>query len=180
MLTRAETNVDAAKLGKIVSIEKADIQSLQFRDDSFDRVVIEAVTMFVDRQRAAAEVVRVCKPGGRVLDHEFVYRKPPTSDVRRIFEGELCPGVRFDTAEDWIDLYQAAGLTDIQHVSGPFVMMSPMGMLRDEGVGNLLAMMGRTLTRPAYLRKMAWMMPRILRVASYLGYVVLAGTKPSP
>ena len=59
--------------------------------------------MFVDRKRAAREVVRVCRPGGIVLEHEFIYRKPPTSEIRQIFEREVCPGIRFDTAEDWIE-----------------------------------------------------------------------------
>jgi hypothetical protein len=55
-----------------------------------------------------------------------------------------------------------------------------MGMLRDEGIGNLLALMGWTMTRRAYLRKMIWMMWRMLRVMPYLGYIVLVGTKRAP
>lgn len=75
-------------------------------------------------------------------------------------------------------LYQHAGLTDIQHTTGPFAMMTPLGMVRDEGVGNLLAMMARVAWRRAYRRKMAWLMSRMLHVMPYLGYIVLAGTKP--
>lgn len=74
---------------------------------------------------------------------------------------------------------RAAGLSDIQHVTGPFEMMTPMGMLRDEGIPNLAAMMARILAHRAHLRKMGWLMSRILRVRSYLEYVVLAGTKRS-
>jgi SAM-dependent methyltransferase len=177
MLSRAQANVQGARLGSRVTVERGDIQSLQFPDSSFDKVVIEAVTMFVDRPRAAREVVRVCRPNGHVLDHEFIWRKTPTPEVRRIFEGEVCPGIHFDTAADWVELYRTAGLTTIHHITGPFAMMTPMGMVRDEGIGDLLSMMGRTVTRSAYLRKMSWLMSRILRVMSYLGYVVLVGTK---
>jgi len=76
-------------------------------------------------------------------------------------------------------LYQHAGLTGIQHTTGPFAMMTPLGMVRDEGVGNLLAMLARVAWRRAYRRKMAWLMSRMLRVMPYLGYIVLAGTKPT-
>jgi ubiquinone/menaquinone biosynthesis C-methylase UbiE len=179
MLSRAHANVRAAGREDQVTIEKGDIQSLQFSDASFDRVIIEAVTMFVDRPRAACEVIRVCRPGGRVLDHEFIYRKPPPPEVRRIFEGEVCPGVRCDTAEEWIELYQTARLTNIQHLTGSFAMMTPREMIRDEGIGNVLAMMGRVVSRKAYLRKMGWLMSRMVRVMPYLGYVVLTGTKPA-
>lgn len=179
MVVRARANVRAAGLSHSITIAQADIQALEFSDDSFDRVVIEAVTMFVDRERAAREVVRVCRPLGRVLDHEFIYLRPPTPEVRRIFEGEVCPGIRFSTGEDWMELFRAAGLSGLQCTTGPFRMMTPGGMLSDEGLANLARMMLRVATRPAYLRKMSWLMSRILRVRSSLGYVVLAGTKPA-
>jgi hypothetical protein len=57
-------------------------------------------------------------------------------------------------------------------------MMTPMGMLRDEGILNLSAIMAKTLLHPAYFRKMAWMMPRMVKVWPYLGYVVLCAEKP--
>jgi hypothetical protein len=136
--------------------------------------------MFVDRQRAVREVARVCRPTGRILDHEFIYRRPPTMEIRRIFEGEVCPGIRFDTAADWLALYQAVGLSNLQHTTGPFSMMTPFGMVRDEGIRNLGAMVVRVAARRAYRRKMLWLMSRMLRVSPYLGYVVLVGTKLAP
>ena len=60
--------------GKI-KVLKADIQQLPFEDNSFDAVIIEAVTMFVNREKAVAEVMRVCKVGGKILEHEFIWRK---------------------------------------------------------------------------------------------------------
>ncbi|MGH3449484.1 MAG: class I SAM-dependent methyltransferase, partial [Haloechinothrix sp.] len=73
MRQRAEANVAAARLADRVSVEEADILSLPYPDDSFDVVVAEAVTMFVDREKAAAELARVCRPGGRVLATEFFW-----------------------------------------------------------------------------------------------------------
>jgi len=77
-----------------------DILELSFADNRFDRVLAEAVTMFVDRPRAARELVRVCRPGGRVLTTEFLWRKPPTPEARQIFLGEVCPGMNFNTLLD--------------------------------------------------------------------------------
>src|SRR5713101_4187587 len=85
MLERASDNVTRAALGEKIAVEHGDICSLRFADRSFDRVVAEAVTMFVDRPHAARELVRVCKPGGRVLATEFYWRKPPTPEARRLF-----------------------------------------------------------------------------------------------
>ena len=82
-----------------MSVEAADICGLPYEDGRFDRVVAEAVTMFVDRPRAAAELVRVCVPGGRVLATEFCWRRPPTAEAREVFLGQVCPGLQFDTDE---------------------------------------------------------------------------------
>ena len=58
-------------------------------------------------------------------------------------------------------------------------MMTPSGFLSDEGVANCLAMMGRAMTRLSYLRKMAWLMPRLQRAVPYLGYILVVGEKPA-
>ena len=91
MRDRAQRNVAAAGLAGSVQVEEADVLDLPYPDSSFDCVVAEAVTMSVDRERAAAELARVCRPGGQVLATEFCWRRPPTEQARRIFLGEVCP-----------------------------------------------------------------------------------------
>jgi SAM-dependent methyltransferase len=146
-------------------------------DHAFDRVIAEAVTMFVDRSQATRELVRVCKPGGRVLATEFLWRKPPTAEARHLFLGEVCPGMQFDTLDDWVRLYSAAGLSDVQVETGPFDMMTPLGFVNDEGLGNSAAVMRRAMSRLSYARKIAWLMPRMARAVPYLGYILVSGTK---
>src|SRR5437016_1903820 len=51
MLERAEANVVAAGVADRVTVEHADILQLPYEDASFDVVIAEAVTMFVDRRR---------------------------------------------------------------------------------------------------------------------------------
>jgi hypothetical protein len=63
--------------------------------------------------------------------------------------------------------------------TGPFEMMTPRGFLADEGAAHAVRVCAAALTS-ARLRKMAWLMPRMMRAVPYLGYVVIAGTKPAP
>src|SRR5438094_8734032 len=49
MLERARANVRRAGLEREIQVERGDILALPFPDRSFDRVIAEAVTMFVDR-----------------------------------------------------------------------------------------------------------------------------------
>lgn len=177
MRDRAEANVSAARLADRVSVEDADIRSLPYPDDQFDVVVAEAVTMFVSRRRAAAELARVTRPGGRVLATEFYWREPPTEEAREVFLGQVCPGMRFDSIEEWTGIYGGAGLVDIETESGPFEMMTARGFLADER-GHAPAVIARAMSRPAYLRKMAWLKPRMSRAIPYLGYVLVSARKP--
>lgn len=177
MVDKALQNVQHAHLPDKIKIAKADIQQMPFADNEFDVVIVEAVTMFVDRKKAVSEIARVCKSGGKVIEHEFIWRKKPTAAARRIFEGEICPGIKFDTAEDWIKLYDENEFKNEDSVTGGFVMMSPIGFLKDEGIGGTLKLMAKAFSRLAYMKKMMWLMPRIIKVRSSLGYIVFSEVK---
>lgn len=179
MLDRARTNVRKAHLEGTIEVDYGDILSLPQADNSFDRVLAEAVTMFVDRPPAAAELVRVCRPGGMVLATEFLWHTPPSAQARELFLGQLCPGMQLDNLDGWLQIYARAGLADIQARTGPFELMTARGFLKDEGLVNALACMMRGLSKPARVRKMAWMMPRLRAAVPYLGYVLVAGVKPA-
>lgn len=179
MLERATANVAGADLADRVTVEEGDILALPYPDDHFDVVIAEAVTMFVDREKAAAELTRVAKPGGRVLATEFFWREPPSDEAKEIFLGQVCPGLMFDTEADWIRIYAHGGLTGLRTETGPFEMMTPRGFLSDEGVVHSMAIMGRVATRPANVKKMTWLMPRMAKAVPYLGYILLAGAKPT-
>lgn len=177
MVAAAAANISRAGLRHQVETREADILRLPFPDESFDRVLIEAVTMFVDREQAVGEAVRVCKRGGRVVDHEFIWRKPPPAEARAVFVGEVCPGIAFETPEDWRSLYERAGLENVEFVTGPFAMMTPAGFVRDEGL-NAVRVVAIAFSRVAYLRKLAWLTRRMVRTMPYLGYVVVGGVRP--
>lgn len=179
MLERARKNVQAAGVADRVTVEQADILELPYADGSFDVVIAEAVTMFVDREKAAGELARVTKPGGRVLATEFFWREPPSAEAREIFLGQVCPGLEFDTEADWIRIYDTGGLTGLVTESGPFEMMTARGFLSDEGFARSMAIMGHVACRPANIKKMTWLMPRMAKAVPYLGFILVAGIKPA-
>jgi hypothetical protein len=113
------------------------------------------------------------------LATEFLWREPPSTKAREVFLGQVCPGLEFDTLADWIRIYSSAGLDDLESETGPFEMMSPKGFLADEGFGHSLVIMGRVAARPAHVRKMAWLMPKMSKAVPFLGYVLVSGTKPA-
>jgi SAM-dependent methyltransferase len=65
LLERGRTRATAD--GLTIAFQEADAEALPFADDSFDIVVSTFGVMFTPNQeRAAAELLRVCKSGGRI------------------------------------------------------------------------------------------------------------------
>jgi SAM-dependent methyltransferase len=180
-LDRARCTVQQVRVDDRVEVRRGDIEQLAFEDESFDVVIIEAVTMFVHRKRAAAEVVRVCRRGGRVVDHEFIWRKPPPPGRAGCSWAGSAPasistpkttGPRCTAQRAW---------GGCRTTTGPFAMMTSAGFLRDEGAldGALdgARFIRGAVSRPAYLRKLGWLVPGMMRAMPYLGYVVVGGKR---
>ena len=65
LLERARQRAQAE--GLQVDFQEADAEDLPFPDDSFDAVLSTCGAMFApDQERTAAELLRVCRPGGRI------------------------------------------------------------------------------------------------------------------
>lgn len=64
----AQARARAAAEGVAVQFEEGDAEDLAFRDASFDTVISLIGSMFAPRpERVAAEMVRVCRPGGSII-----------------------------------------------------------------------------------------------------------------
>jgi ubiquinone/menaquinone biosynthesis C-methylase UbiE len=65
LLDRARERAEAERL--TIAVREADAEALPFPDASFDAVVSTFGVMFTpDHERAATELLRVCKPGGKI------------------------------------------------------------------------------------------------------------------
>jgi SAM-dependent methyltransferase len=65
LLERGRERAAAERLA--VEFQQADAEALPFADDAFDAVVSTFGVMFTpDQERAAAELIRVCRPGGKI------------------------------------------------------------------------------------------------------------------
>ena len=72
LLARARQRAQAE--GLAVEFLEADAEALPFPDASFDVVLSVVGVMFApDQERAAAELVRVCRPGGTIALANYVY-----------------------------------------------------------------------------------------------------------
>lgn len=72
LLTLGRDRLRAAGIDNVV-LQEGDAEALPFVDDSFDLVYCRAsLHHFADPERAVAEMVRVCRPAGRVVISDLV------------------------------------------------------------------------------------------------------------
>lgn len=67
----AEANFAAAGVAERIDLHDGDVRDLPFRDDTFDLVtaslVLHHIPLPADRSAAMAEIIRVTRPGGRII-----------------------------------------------------------------------------------------------------------------
>jgi ubiquinone/menaquinone biosynthesis C-methylase UbiE len=82
--TLLERGAERARAERLeVSFQVADVEALPFGDASFDAVLSTFGVMFApDHARAAAEMARVCRPGGRIGLANWT----PTSFIGQVFK----------------------------------------------------------------------------------------------
>ena len=154
LVDRARRAVSRAGRAQQVRVQQGDALNVPFEDASFDRVVVEAVLMFVDRPKGLEEIARVSRPGALMLDHEVATPDGTSDDIRRtVYEG--MGRVALDSIETWENLYRSAGFDVLETRAEPMAMSSPKFLVRDEGLAGASRMIARLLTSPSKLRRMA-------------------------
>lgn len=85
MLAVMREKVDKAGLGGMISIEEGDGENLRFPDNTFDRVTIAfGIRNFEDRPKGLKEMLRVLKPGGRLVILEL--SRPENKVIRWFYD----------------------------------------------------------------------------------------------
>ena len=112
MVKTAADNAEKAGLSHKVQFRLGDSQCLPFEDNSFDVVINEcAVGIPDDSQKVLQEMVRVVKPGGRILIHESTWRVRLSKEEKDDFaERYGTTPLEFD---EWRAMLDKAGVNNI-------------------------------------------------------------------
>jgi cyclopropane fatty-acyl-phospholipid synthase-like methyltransferase len=137
-LSKARENVAAAGLSDRIQLSEANANHLPFPDNSFDVVINEAMlTMYADKakQRLAREYYRVLKPGGCLLTHDIMLTRgelaaSADSQLQQVVKSNVSPMSK----EKWQAMFYEVGFSQVQTHNGDMSLMSPRGMIKDEGL----------------------------------------------
>ncbi|HIH47027.1 TPA: methyltransferase domain-containing protein [Candidatus Woesearchaeota archaeon] len=124
MLALAKHKVPSAKFFQM------DVHHLKLKDNTFDYVVsTEAFHHYPNQHKAVSEMVRVCKPGGKVMIADINFF---SSLLHHLFV-KVEPGcVYINSRKEMIRLFEEAGLKNIRQERTFLFAVTTIGMKRKE------------------------------------------------
>ncbi|MBF7981854.1 MULTISPECIES: class I SAM-dependent methyltransferase [Rahnella] len=134
----ARQRIRTAGLSDKIQLIEANATRLPFPDNCFDVVINEAMlTMYADKAKTklVREYCRVLKPGGILLTHDIMLTdkklsKTVDDDLQKVVKSNVSPMSR----QEWKALFLNAGFDSVQTQHGAMSLMSPQGLVRDEGI----------------------------------------------
>ena len=135
-LEKAERNIAAAGLAQLIHVQHANATALPFPDNSFDVVINEAMLTMLpvaNKQAAIAEYFRVLKPNGVLLTHDVVVSDTDSEAIVERLRDTIKVKVTPLTESGWKDLFQQGGFADMKTLRGGMTLLSPLGLIHDEG-----------------------------------------------
>ncbi len=106
MLSRAQRNLSSNGLGGQVALVMGRAENLAFADNCFDAVCVTFLLRYVDdAESTMLEIIRVLKPGGRLLSLEFsVPPNPVARALWRVYTRAVLPMAGALVSRGWRDV----------------------------------------------------------------------------
>ncbi|MDH2997900.1 hypothetical protein A1D22_00945 [Pasteurellaceae bacterium LFhippo2] len=145
---KARQNVLESKVEEFVQIQHANATELPFEDNSFDIVICEALlTMLPNdlKEKAINEYLRVLKPNGFLLTHDVLLLSEDTDELLAQLRDSLNISVTPLTKEHWKATFANCGFRNVDAFTGKMSLLSPKGLIYDEGVIGAMKIIGNAL-----------------------------------
>lgn len=163
-----------------ITIVQANALKLPFEDGSFDVVVNEAMLTMLQapaKAKAIAEYYRVLKPGGMLLTHDVMIVKEENAALIESLRQTINVNVAPLTLSGWKAAFEAQGFADVTATHGRMTLMSPRGLIRDEGLLGAL-----TIARNGLKKENRRMFRRMFAFFNHrdvsLAYIAVCSRKP--
>lgn len=147
-LEKARENIKENGVEELVQVQRANATKLPFEDNSFDIVINEAMLTMLPmeaKEKAIREYLRVLKPNGFLLTHDVLLN---TDDAEGVIN-ELREAIHLTVSplkkEDWKALFHRCGFRNVDTYSGEMSLLSPKGLIYDEGVLGAMKVIGNAL-----------------------------------
>lgn len=136
-LEKARQNIKENQLEDLIQVQRANATKLPFEDNSFDIVINEAMLTMLPveaKEKAISEYLRVLKPNGFLLTHDVMLTTEDAQSALAELREAINISVTPLSKEDWKNLFSHSGFRNVETFSGELTLLSPKGLIYDEGV----------------------------------------------
>ncbi|WP_301098597.1 class I SAM-dependent methyltransferase [Otariodibacter sp.] len=147
-LAKARKNISQNGLDDKIHVQRANAMKLPFEDNTFDIVINEAMLTMLPVQaksKAIQEYYRVLKPNGVLLTHDVMLTENADENIIQELREAINTTVIPLTKTDWQALFKHEGFSNVESFSGEMTLLSPTGMIRDEGVAGTIKIIKNAL-----------------------------------
>ncbi|MCW9711067.1 class I SAM-dependent methyltransferase [Avibacterium sp. 21-586] len=136
-LEKARKNIAEKGLQDKIHVQRANAMKLPFADNSFDIVINEAMLTMLPVEakiKAVREYYRVLKPNGFLLTHDVMLTTDNAEEVIQQLRDAINVTVTPLSKQGWKSVFLDAGFRNVETYSGDMTLLSPTGMIYDEGI----------------------------------------------
>ncbi len=182
MIEKAKKRAEKEGVSHLVSFEIADVYHLPYQDNSFNVIVAESITVFLDKLNVYQEFYRVLKPHGKVADLEMVLLKELPLPIQKQMEECFGSGTNPLLYEEWINTLADAGFEEVS-IKNPQSMRNNSNTILSELKNDWLLLKDL----PLKIKNQPGLYKRLQRNANfmkknlyYFGFGLITGCKPEP
>ena len=178
LIGEAEHLAKRKRLQDRVRFRVGDALKLPFSEDEFDAAVSQAMLVLIDdKKKAIQEALRVTKPRGYCGWVELSWKEEPPKEFLDQVSTVICAYcmVNVHTFEGWENLFEDAGLKELETLRFPLESSGMKGMLSDEGFWNSCKIMSKYVLNPRVRRRMNTLNRFIQSHPEYFAYGIYIG-----
>lgn len=128
------------------------------------------------KKQATAEYLRVLKPGGRLLTHDVSFTDPQAAKIIQQLQETIHVKVDPLYVDNWVQLFQETGFQKVTSQTGKMSLLSPKGMIRDEGLLSTIQIVYRGM-KPENREMFKNMFSFFNKTGKELCYIAVCSTK---
>lgn len=181
MIEKAGLRAEKEGVSHLVEFRVADVNNLPFKDNSFDLVMAESITVFLDKVKVYKELYRVLKPEGRIADLEMALQAELPPDLRTQLERCYGSGTNPLLLEEWRNALVQAEFVDVE-IKNPQPLRSNNGniLLNELKKDWLLIkdLASKVSTQPGLVSRLQQNAGFMKRYQGYFGFALFCGRKP--
>lgn len=182
MIEKAQLRAEKEGVTHLVEFRTADAYKLPFKDNYFDMIICESITVFLEKEKVYQEFYRVLKPEGRLADLEMAILRELPPQVRHQMEDCFGSSTNPLSFEEWMEVLAQAGFEDIEIIN-PQPLKNNGNTVFNELKKDWVLVKDLTVK----IRRQPSLLPRLQKNAnfikrnrSYYGFGLIYGRKPLP